>query len=1106
MISLSSRRPLFWVLFSLLSLSGIIFTWKFFTQAFPIASIDVKVDRQQVLAQASDLAKKYSWGPKIYRQAASFEVDSQTKNYIELEAGGTQAFNEMITGTLYSPFTWQVRHFSEGKTNETLLSFKPDGTPYDFLEKIAETVPGEKLSPTQAQKLAEQKATADWDINLEEYSLIESSQEIRATGRADHTFTYERPVALGEAHYRLRLTVTGDKLTEVNHFIKIPEGFFLRYAQMRSSNKVISSMARMAMYILYFLFGCCVGLFLLTRQKFILWRPALIWGLILAFLQLISSFNELPLRWMQYDTALSAQNFLLQQSVNSFINSLVMLLLYTLSFAAAEGLTRKAFGGKIQFWKLWSPNVANSLPVLGRTIGGYLMVGFDLALIVTTYLITRTFFGWWLPSDTLINPNILATYLPWFSPSTQALGAGFWEECLFRAVPLASAALIGKRFGKRNLFLVIGFILQALIFGAAHADYPTQPAYGRLLELILPSFIFGGIYLVYGLLPGIVSHFIFDLVLMAMPLFISSAPGAWIQQGAVIIWGAIPLLVIIYFRFRKGSWTTLKKNDLNEGWTTPPSSEGSSTTKESKPLFSFGKKTIPATVLVGISTLALWMFTTQFKQDASAVHVTHSEAITIAQQALADQKLDTSWQALPIMYEGKDVANRYVWQDGGEEGYQKLVALYYVPQPQWIVRFAKFTGDLEQRAEEYTVYIAHDGTPIRIAHRLPEKQSVPSLSEERARRLAHEALLERFNLDKEKVEEVSATPAKHPERTDWTFVFNNQEISTFKDGNGKARITITISGNTITDIRRFIHVPEEWARNDRNQITLFSVINALSSFLLMLCAGILALYALISFNFSLASLLSLFAAIIGLNIASYANSWPTFIALFATSEAWSGQVFRTLASLSMSMIVISLIISFVFSMAYHMQKKDAHKKNLALIIPAVVAGILFAATSSVLKLVSPSLAPLWASFGINNSYFPLIGTSISVLTTFLYGASILLAVVLVINMLSSSWTKYTWLYSLALVVTGFLITSSAIDSISMWVLKGIIIGIILVIYQATLLRSFPSLIILTAATSTCLGSLQQMVFGAFPGAFFGNFLGVVAIIAVATYAYKLFND
>ena len=110
--------------------------------------------------------------------------------------------------------------------------------------------------------------------------------------------------------------------------------------------------------------------------------------------------------------------------------------------------------------------------------------------------VTKTL-GWWSPADTDYNPNILAAYFPWLTSIGISLGAGFWEECLFRAVPLAGAALIGDRYGKRNLFIGLALGLQALIFAAAHANYPVQPAYARVVELLIPSLAFGFIY--YGL-------------------------------------------------------------------------------------------------------------------------------------------------------------------------------------------------------------------------------------------------------------------------------------------------------------------------------------------------------------------------------------------------------------------------------------------------------------------------------------------------------------------------------------------------------------------------------------------------------------------------------
>ena len=124
--------------------------------------------------------------------------------------------------------------------------------------------------------------------------------------------------------------------------------------------------------------------------------------------------------------------------------------------------------------------------------------------------------------------------MPWFSAIANSLQAGFWEECLFRAVPIAGAALIGDRFGKRRLFIVLGFIVQVVIFGSGHAPYPTQPSFARPVELILPSIGFGLLYLYFGLLPGIVLHFIFDTVWFALPLFVATAPGIWIQRTMVV--------------------------------------------------------------------------------------------------------------------------------------------------------------------------------------------------------------------------------------------------------------------------------------------------------------------------------------------------------------------------------------------------------------------------------------------------------------------------------------------------------------------------------------------------------------------------------------------
>ena len=80
-------------------------------------------DLEAALEKARELAERNAWGPDAFRQAASFEVDDEVRNFVELEAGGREAYIGMIGGDLYSPYTWRVRHFKPGETNETQIRF-----------------------------------------------------------------------------------------------------------------------------------------------------------------------------------------------------------------------------------------------------------------------------------------------------------------------------------------------------------------------------------------------------------------------------------------------------------------------------------------------------------------------------------------------------------------------------------------------------------------------------------------------------------------------------------------------------------------------------------------------------------------------------------------------------------------------------------------------------------------------------------------------------------------------------------------------------------------------------------------------------------------------
>ncbi len=358
------RKPAFWIALIALSAASALLAVRLFPQAFPLVQLELTMDREAALAVARELMKREQLGPPDFRQAASFTSDSETQTFVELEGGGKEAYARMLREGLYAGYTWRVRHFREGQTHETLIRFRPDGQPYGFAEQIEESAPGAALTPDAARTIAEKKAREAWQIDLGPFALVEQSQERRPAGRVDHTFTYERPApTLNEGRYRLRLVVSGDRLTEATHFIKIPE-----------ANLAIGLFSGVAMVLLYVIGGIAIGLFWLLRQRWVIARQPMLWGVAVALLQVLASLNDWPLLWMSYDTAVPRASFIAQQMAILVASFVGFSMFFGLSFMAAESLTRRAFGQHPQLWRVWSRPAAASTTVAGQTAAGYLLV------------------------------------------------------------------------------------------------------------------------------------------------------------------------------------------------------------------------------------------------------------------------------------------------------------------------------------------------------------------------------------------------------------------------------------------------------------------------------------------------------------------------------------------------------------------------------------------------------------------------------------------------------------------------------------------------------------------------------------------------------------
>ncbi|MDM8516162.1 CPBP family intramembrane metalloprotease [Desulfobacterales bacterium HSG16] len=1106
--SIFTKKFMFWTIFVILSVVSVPVAIHFFPRAFPVLSLELSINRQQAMEQAKKMADASGRGPENFRQAASFSSDYRVKHYVELEAGGVEAFRKMCAENLYSPYTWKVRHFVEGRTKELKIWFTPQGTPYGFYEKISEDEPGADIDSEIAKGIAIKEAVEKWGVVLEDYKLVETSHEFQPSSRKDHTFVYERSgVRIGRGFYRLRLVVSGDRLTELKHYIQIPEGFFRRYEQMRSSNKMIRTIAHGAGILLYVLGGIVIGIFLLNRKNLVVWKWPLIWGIFIALFEVLAEVNWWPLQWMHYDTALSSNVYFLSGLLEAIITFIFWTCLYTATFMAAEGLTRRAFPHHIQFFRLWSKDTAG-FSILGRTVGGYLGAALDIVYVTLFMLLCTRYFGWWVPSTTLIRPDILATPFPWLPSIAWSLGAGFWEECMFRAIPIAGAALIGRYLGRERLWIIAGFIIQALIFGGVHAMYAQQPAYARLIELILPSLVYGLIYLRFGLLPVIVCHFTYDVVWFALPVFTSSAPGLFTDRMIVVFLTLVPLWIVLFHWFRNKKLTTMQNFSLNSAWVQTDPSTVIFTQPKKLSFVPINRWVQISICILGIAGAGLWIGFSEFKKDEPRLHINRVQAIQLAREKLASLgiNLPEDWTVSTSIVSGMGSDRQFIWEKEGRQRYWDLMGTYLSPV-HWKLRFVRFSGDVEDRKEEYVVRIAGYGEVIRWTHNLPEARPGADISKDEARNLGSLAIAQRFDLDSRTLEEFSIISNKLEARTDWTIIWRDKLKEKKPLSEGDARIQVKISGDRITDASRYIHVPDEWTRKERNKNEFEGLIERVrdNSLGIIGIAGVvcaLLIWSRRGFHFPV--FMVFFAGMAFIECCKIINFWPSTMNTFSTASPFSHQIFRVLSGKLLNIGATALGAGAMAGLVRELNFLPEKPPRIKDIVTGFASGILVAAIYILLGYwFKHDAEPVRGFYSTLNTFFPVIGPISGDLKQYVFQTLVILIVITGISMLSYNWTRWRSGLICFMITGGMFMPNPVSDYPVYWICSGLFTGLAIVLGYIYFIRFNVALVPLTMGATYILMSIRQVMLDSHPAAISGELLSAFCIFVVSIFWYRL---
>ncbi len=488
-----------------------------------------------------------------------------TANLRRARRGGLDSLNALVRGNDAAPFTWSVRAFVPGDPQEARVDFGPDGRIIGFARRLAEADVRPTVSADSGRRLAEQVLDTWIDDRADRWKLVTSSYETKKTsGRIDRSYTFERTDRrIGNAPIRAEAVIAGDTPSRLRPYVEIPQSFQRRYTEMRAWNDLLALLASLG--ILGITIVGVVALTRYSRAGRVRWHQPLLVGAVLGAFTLAAALNQMPGSWFDYDTAMSPVTFTATQIVLALVVAVGTALAGGVTLAAGEAATRHAFPGHLDWWKLW--RYRGTREVASRVAGGYVAAIIAFAYVAAFYVVTRTLFGWWVPSVLLDDPNQIASPMPWITGIAMSANAAMWEEALFRALPLSLLSLwIGPRPGRR-WWMTGGVVASALVFGFAHSSYESWPPYSRGIEIFLDACFWGFLFIRFGLLVTVVAHFVYDAVLFGIFAAAGSALEYRVTAAIIAVVILTPALAVLWRVARQRGFTRAPADARFSAWT-----------------------------------------------------------------------------------------------------------------------------------------------------------------------------------------------------------------------------------------------------------------------------------------------------------------------------------------------------------------------------------------------------------------------------------------------------------------------------------------------------------------------------------------------------------
>jgi hypothetical protein len=369
---------------------------------------------------------------------------------------------------------WATRYFKPLDQEEVLAAIHPEtGQPLGFHHTIPENRPGADLSSEAARQLAADFAARQGWSTAGMILKVNSSEKQKA--RTDHSLEWEAPPGdprnVGDAHFRIAMSVDGDQVTSLRSHWDIPEA----YQRFREGGTLAThALTALKIVVISGILVWGLGILLRNvRRGLVPWRLVLRIAALTTTAMAIGELLSLRLIFKQYPTTIPLVTF----EATAAIGIGVSVIFGFLALAAAVALLASCYPASLQIFERKARRILgfDALAALAAVSGIVLLWRTLEALLGARFHA--------LDALSVSTPSLIDSSSPLVAALARAV-----ESVPAMAAAGAAAVLVAKRLKRPWLMFLLGLLVAAAMM-PGDVRTPAEFAFGyggAVLAVALP--------------------------------------------------------------------------------------------------------------------------------------------------------------------------------------------------------------------------------------------------------------------------------------------------------------------------------------------------------------------------------------------------------------------------------------------------------------------------------------------------------------------------------------------------------------------------------------------------------------------------------------------